>query len=158
MVAEHRARGERLLRVRIFVDAERTDCFSPYGEKRDAPFLKIAAFFGRNGVRRKIAGESRRSARDRAYELHSIGAEILFARKPCLRGQIFIPYAPISRSIRLGVTYLKRCGSFGTFKPKWGAGRQRSTERVSGENPYAQGHRRDGGALIFIEPETRVGL
>jgi hypothetical protein len=50
-----------------------------------------------------------RYVRSAARKLHPIRAETLFTNSACLRRQIFIPYAPISRSVGYGASRPQSC-------------------------------------------------
>lgn len=65
--------------------------------------LRISrVFFAMNGCFHKRVHSIRRCVRAQSNWLHRIRAETLFTLSACLRRQIFIPYAPISRSQRVG--------------------------------------------------------
>lgn len=50
-----------------------------------------------------------RYVQQKAIRLHPIRAETLFTNSACLRRQIFIPYAPISRSVGYGASRPQSC-------------------------------------------------
>jgi len=65
-----------------------------------------------------------RYVRSRFIRLHRIRAETLFALSACLRRQIFIPYAPISRSVGQGCKPATKTAAATGVKKRMGDCRQ----------------------------------
>jgi hypothetical protein len=100
-----------------------------------------------------------RYVRGRSVWLHPIRAETLFALSACLRRQIFIPYAPISRSVVTGLSHLQRQFRLGDLSSRGLHKRALFASRTDrrGKAPRQRSlGKRSERRLFVVEPETRI--